>query len=80
MTVVLNDQEIENHPERISNIKPVIDKYNRKDIDFPAGIKDWKKFEENNKEVALNILYVPLNTKTTNLAYKLNITINAKIK
>ena len=70
MTVVLNDQEIENHPERISNIKPVIDKYNRKDIDFPAGIKDWKKFEENNKEVALNILYTPPNTKTINLAYK----------
>ena len=70
MTVVLNDQEIENHPERISNIKPVIDKYNRKGIDFPAGIKDWKKFEENNKEVALNILYVPPNTKTINLVYK----------
>ena len=59
ITVALNHQNIENHPERISNIKPFIDKYNWKGIDFPAGIKDWKKFEENNKEVALNILYVP---------------------
>ena len=70
ITVALNHQNIENHPERISNIKPFIDKYNWKGIDFPAGIKDWKKFEENNKEVALNILYIPPNTKTINLAYK----------
>ena len=59
ITVALNHQEIENHPERISNIKTFIDKYNWKGIDFPAGIQDWKKFEENNKEVALNIVYVP---------------------
>ena len=57
ITVALIHQEIENHPERISNIKPFIDKYNWKGIDFPAGIKDWKKFEENKKEVAL-ISYV----------------------
>ena len=35
-----------------------------------AGIKDWKKFERNNKTIALNILYVPPDTKTINLAYK----------
>ena len=66
----MNHQNIENHPERISNIEPLIDQYNWKDIDFPAGIKAWKKFEQNNKEIALNILYVPHNTKTKNLAYK----------
>ena len=66
----MNHQNIENHPERISNIKPFIDKYNWKGIDFPAGIKDWKKFERNNKTIALNILYVPPDTKTINLAYK----------
>ena len=70
ITVALNHQNIENHPERISNIKPFIDKYNWKGIDFPAGIKDWKKFERNNKTIALNILYVPPNTKIINLAYK----------
>ena len=70
ITVALNHQNIENHPERISNIKPFIDKYNWKDIDFPAGIKDWEKFEKNNKEVALNILYTPSNTKEIKLAYK----------
>ena len=71
MTVALNHQNIDNHPERISKFKPFIDQYNWDGIDFPAGIKDWKKFERNNKTIALNILYVPHNTKTINLAYKL---------
>ena len=66
----MNHQNIENHPERMSNIKPFIDQYNWKGIDFPAGIKEWKKFEQNNKEIALNILYVPPNTKTMNIANK----------
>ena len=63
ITVALNHQEIGNNPERISNIKPFINKYNWKGIDFPARIKDWKKFEENNKEVGLNILYILPNIK-----------------
>ena len=70
IAAALNHQKIGNHSERISNIKPFIDQYNWKAIDFLAGIKDWKKFEKNNKEIALNILYVPHNTKTINLAYK----------
>ena len=70
ITVVLNYQNIENHPEQISNIKPFIDQYNWDGIDFQSGIKDWKKFERNNKTIALNILYVPFNTKTINLACK----------
>ena len=51
-------------------IKRFIDQYNWRDTDFPAGIKDWKKFEQNNKTMALNNLYVTHNTKTINLAYK----------
>ena len=31
---------------------------------------DWKKFEQNNKTLALNILFVLHNTKTIRLAYK----------
>ena len=45
ITVTLNNQNIESHPERISNIKPFINQYNWEGIDFPAGIKDWKKSE-----------------------------------
>ena len=43
--------------------------YNWEGIEFPAGIKDWKRFEKN-KTIALNILFVPHNEKTINLAYK----------
>ena len=70
ITVALNHQNIENHPERISNIKPFIDQYNWKDTYFPAGIKAWKKFERNNKTITLNISSIPHNTKTINLAHK----------
>ena len=34
-----------------------------KDIEFPAHSKDWKKFECNNKTIALNVLYLPYNAK-----------------
>ena len=69
VTLALNLNRIDNHPERISKIKPFIEQYNWKDIDFPAMNKDWKIFELNN-EIALNILYVPHNTKKINIAYK----------
>ena len=49
---------------------PFISQYNWEGIEFPAGIKDWKRFERNNKTIALNILFVPHNEKTINLAYK----------
>ena len=70
VTVALNYQEIENHPGRISNIKPCIDQYDWEGIEFPAGIKYWKRFERNDKTVALNILFAPHNENTLNLAYK----------
>ena len=59
----LNCQAIETHPERISKLKPYINKYNWKGIEFPAGSKEWQKFEQNNKTIALNILHVKYNTK-----------------
>ena len=68
ITVALNHQNIENHPERISNIKPFINQYNWKDIDFPTGINEWKKFERNKKTIAPNIFNITPNTTTINLA------------
>ena len=44
VTVALNHREIGKDPQRISKIKPYIDKYNCKDTDFSAGITDWEKF------------------------------------
>ena len=58
----LNDaltyQNIETHPERISNLKPYNNKYNWEGIEFPAGPKDWKKFEKKNKTKLLLIYYL----------------------
>ena len=69
VTLALNLDNIDNHPERISKIKPFIDQYNWKEIDFPATSKDWRKLELNN-EMALNILYVPHITRKIQVAYK----------
>ena len=69
VTLALNLDKIKKDPQRVSKIKPFIEKYNLEDIDFPSTSKDWKKFERNN-EATLNILYVPYNTKEINIAYK----------
>ena len=69
ITLALNLDKINKNSQRISKTKPFIEEYNWKDIDFPSTSKDWKKFELNN-EVALNILYVPHNTKKIEIAYK----------
>ena len=69
VTLALNLDKINKHRQRVSKIKPFIDQYNWSDIDFPSTNKDWKKFELSN-EIALNILYVPHNTKKIHIAYK----------
>ena len=66
----LNYQTIEKNPERISKLKHYINKYNWEGINFPAGSKEWQKFEKNNNTIALNVLYIPLNTKTISVAYR----------
>ena len=70
LTFALNYQNIKNNPQRILKIKPYIDKYHWKEISFLSQKKDWKKFELNNKSTALNILYIPYNTKEIRHAYK----------
>ena len=66
----LNYQNIERNPQRISKLKPYINKYNWEGIKFPAGPKYWKKFERHNKTIAFNILFVPHNAKTIRVAYR----------
>ena len=51
------------HPERISNLKPFINKCDWKGIDFRSHLKDWEVFELNNKSISINILFVPYNTE-----------------
>ena len=70
MPAALNHEDIGENPQRISKIKLFITKYNLDGIEIPAGPKDWKKSEQNNKAIAFNILYVPHNTKQIHCAYK----------
>ena len=63
ITVALNHGQIKKDPQKITKIEPFIGKYNWKEIDFPSNKEDWKKFESNNKSIALNIFYVPDNTE-----------------
>ena len=69
-TLELNFKKINKDPQRISKIKPFIENYNWNDINFPANKKDWNRFEVNNKNFPLNILYVPFKTKKIEIAYR----------
>ena len=69
VTLALNLDKIRKNPQRISKVKPFIEQYNWKEIEFPSTSKDWKKFEFNNA-IALNILYKPHNTRKIHVAYK----------
>ena len=69
ITALLNHQNINHNPARISKLKPFINNYNWKDIEFSSHSKDWRKFECNNKAIALNILYVTYKTKEIRQAY-----------
>ena len=71
---VLNDsldyQRIKKDPQKISKLRPYINQYNWKGIKFPSDKEDQKKFEQNNKEIALNILFVPHNKKEIRPIYQ----------
>ena len=62
----------------MSKLKPYIDKYNWKDLKFPPDKEDWKKFEQNNKEIALNVLFYPIIKKKQNPHIYQNITASVK--
>ena len=59
ITAALNYQNINCHPERTSKLRPFINIYNWKDIEFSSHWEDLRKFEFNSKTNALNILFVP---------------------
>ena len=65
----LDYQRIKKDRQKISKLKAYINQYNWKGIKFPSDKEDWKKFVENNKKIALNILFVPHNKKEIEPAY-----------
>ena len=55
--------KIKKDPQKISKLTLYINHYNWKSIKFPSDKEDWKKFEQNNKKITLNISFVPHNKK-----------------
>ena len=45
--VALNHKDIKGDPQRITKIKPFINRYNWEGIKYPSGKNDWKKIEKN---------------------------------
>ena len=43
VTVALDQEEIGKYPEKITKIKPFIDKYKWKGTNYPSEKDDWKK-------------------------------------
>ena len=60
-TVALNYEEIKQNPEIVSNVKPFINKYNWKGMNYPSKTDDWKTFEKNNPTITFYILYIKKN-------------------
>ena len=58
----MNHEEIKKDPQRITNIKPFINKCNWEGINFTSEKDDWKKLENNNVTIALNVLYAKKDT------------------
>ena len=56
-TVALNYKEVKYSPERVSYLKPFINKYNWDGKNYPSKMDDWKKFQKNSPTIAVNILY-----------------------
>ena len=58
IVAALHHEEIGNNPERISKLKPFADQYNWKGLKFPMDYKKSSKFEKNNPDIAVNVLFV----------------------
>ena len=56
-TVALNYKEIKWNPEKVSNIKQFLNKYDLEEINYPSKADDWKTFEKNDPKIALKILH-----------------------
>ena len=53
----MDHEDIGKYPEKITKIKPFIDKYKWKGTNYPSEKDDWKKIEKDNLTNALDVLY-----------------------
>ena len=57
ITVTLNHEEIKKDLQRITKLKPFINKYHWEGINFKSEKGNWKSFLKNSGRIALNVLY-----------------------
>ncbi|XP_057310491.1 uncharacterized protein LOC130648455 [Hydractinia symbiolongicarpus] len=57
LIAVLHYEDIAKDPQRISKLRPYVDRYKWQGIEFPTSIKDIIKFKRNNPVIAVNVLY-----------------------
>ena len=57
VTVLLSHEKINKDRQRITKIKPFINKYYWEGINFSSEKDDWKRVEKNNVTIAVNVLY-----------------------
>ena len=57
-TVALNYKKIGRNSPRMLKSKPFINKYKKREINYPSQKDEWKKIEKNNLAIALNVLYI----------------------
>ena len=57
-TVALNYEKIKRDPQRVTKVKPFMNKYNWNGMKYASEIDVWKTFEKNNPTIGLNALYI----------------------
>ena len=50
-------EQIDAHTEHISKLKPFVSQYNWDGLEFPVAVNKLDKFEKNNPDVAVNVLF-----------------------
>ena len=68
--ITLSYEEIKKDPQRITKIKPFINKYTWEGINFPSEKDDWKKIQKNNRTIALLMFFMLKTKKYTMLMFK----------
>ena len=70
ITAALNHEQIKSNLQRIAKKKnPFINQYDWNEKNFLSKARDWKKFETNEKSIAVSILFVPHNEEEIKQAY-----------
>ena len=54
----LHHEAIEKDPQRVSKLRPFVERYNWEGLGFPMALNKIGKFEKNNPEIAVNVLLV----------------------